>query len=171
MFILIFAVMFGFKKGSITVYNDTWLYDSKINLFTSLKELTIKHSLLNLYHNYTFTVITSRLTSYILISFWLFFSFFGESFLMITFNYTTVVDTVTSSTFLILKQHIIFYITTISNYLHTSLSFFIYFLTSCSFSFLFHLNYKSKYNIFKLTSTYYSLKIFIIILFVQPLIH
>ena len=171
MFILIFGVAFGFKKGAITIYNDTWLYDSKINLFTSLRELPLKYSLLNLYHNYAFTVITSRLTSYMLISFWLFFFFFGESFLMITFNYTTVVDTVTSSAFLLLKQHIIFYITTISNYLHTSLSFFIYFLTSCSFSFLFHLNYKAKYNIFKLTSVYYSLKIFVIILFLQPLVH
>lgn len=163
--------MFGFKKGAITVYNDTWLYDSKVNFFTSVNGISRTHTILNLYHKYTFTVITSRLTSYILITFWLSFFFFGESFLMITFNYTTIVDTITSSTFLTLKQHIIFYITTISSYLHTSLSFFIYFLTSCSFSFLFHLNYKSKYNIFRLSLIYYSLKIFVVILFTQPILN
>ena len=156
MFLLTFIVMFGVKKGSLTSYQQAW--NSLIglqfflfkNLFPySLFSLKIKNIYQLFLYRFHFTTITSRTTSYILFSFWVFFFFFGELFFLIVFNFSTPTDTINSSGFFIIKQHVIFQITSTSVFLLNSINFYIYFLTSCSFIYLLSYNYILNYNFFK----------------------
>jgi hypothetical protein len=112
-------------------------------------------------HKYQFTALTSRLTSYMLVSFWVFFFFFGETLLLVLFNYSTPIDTIVSSNFLTIKQHVIFFIESSSTKLLKYINFFIFFLTLNSFFYMMNLNYSYTYRYF-LYSTYNS--VFIIIL-------
>jgi hypothetical protein len=152
MFVLVFLAMFGPKKGSIIAYISSWDFNfvkhtQSISYFLSKTQPTsLNHSLKYRFH---FTAITSRSTSYFLFSFWLFFFFYGETLLLIVFNYSTPIDTITSSSFFTIKQHIIFFLTTTSTQLTSHINFYIYFLTSCSFMYLINLNYSYNYNYFK----------------------
>jgi hypothetical protein len=130
MFILSFIVMFGPKKGALVAYSGIWDHNpitNSISLFNDnirfskggyslVKSLTIR---------FHFTVVTSRLTSYFLFSFWLFFFFYGESLLLIMFNYTTLVDSISSSSFSTIKQHVIFFLTTTPSKLTSYINFYI----------------------------------------------
>jgi len=155
MFILIFIVAFGPKKGTLPTYSSIWDVNSVLDaqvIFKSIRKLgsTHKISLLRgLRTRVAYTAITSRLTSYFLFSFWLFFFFYGESLLLIILNYTTVIDSITSSIFMTLKQHIIFYLTTTPVRLTSYINFYIYFLTSCAVMFLLNFNYLYNHNYFK----------------------
>jgi len=141
MFILIFLVMFGPKKGFIKTYSSGWDSSNLVTKNVTKSTLNIKQSLVR----FQFTIITSRLTTYVLFGFWIFFFFFGESLLLIMLNYTTVIDSINSHSFFIIKQHIIFYLSTGSTYLLTQINFFIYFLTSSSILYLINLNFRSQY--------------------------
>lgn len=143
MFLLIFLVMFGPKKGSITIYEPNWgfKFQDQIKTFTFKKNF-IK----NYYYNFQFTVVTSRLTSYFLFSFWLFFFFFGEILLLVILNYSTTCDSINSSCFMSIKQHIIFYLITIPVKLSYHINSYIYFLTSCSFFYMMNLSYSYSYR-------------------------
>ncbi len=147
MFILVFLVMFGPKKGFIKTYSSGW---DASNLTTKQTLSASSESKKNMLR-YQFTIVTSRLTSYMLFSFWIFFFFFGESLLLVMLNYTTVVDSINSHSFFIIKQHIIFYLNTGSSYLLTQINFFIYFLTSSSVLYLLNLNFRSQYWLFRHT--------------------
>jgi hypothetical protein len=83
-----------------------------------------------------------------LVSFWIFFFFFGESLLLVLFNYSTPIDTITSSSFLVIKQHVIFFIQTSSVKLLKYINFFIFFLTLNAFFYMINLNYSYNYNYF-----------------------
>jgi len=152
MFVLVFLVMFGPKKGSIVAYSSAWDFNfikhtQSITHYLSLNHLAnLTHSLKYRFH---FTTVTSRSTSYFLFSFWLFFFFYGETLLLVVFNYSTPVDTITSSSFFTIKQHIIFFLTTTSSQLTSHINFYIYFLTSCAFMYLVNLNYSYNYNYFR----------------------
>ena len=169
MFILSFIVMFGPKKGTLAAYSSVWDH----NFITNMRSATLYSTLGNFRRNllvsslgirFHFTSVTSRLTSYFLFAFWLFFFFYGESLLLIILNYTTLVDSISSSSFITLKQHIIFYILTTPAKLTTYINFYIYFLTSCSFMFLINFNYLYNYNYFK-HNTLTSVLIISIVLF------
>jgi hypothetical protein len=152
MFFLIFLVMFGPKKGSIVAYSSAWDFNfvkhsqAIVHYLNSLNTSSLIHSLKYRFH---FTTVTSRSTSYFLFSFWLFFFFYGETLLLVVFNYSTPVDTITSSSFFTIKQHIIFFLTTTSTQLTSHINFYIYFLTSCAFMYLINLNYSYNYSYFK----------------------
>jgi len=168
MFILNFIVMFGVKKGSVVVYRASWyslLSQQVFSLFQSYKSLNFT-ALSRLYlYKFHYTAITSRTTSYFLFSFWLFFFFFGESLLLILFNYTTPVDSIMSHSFFIVKQHIIFLTESLSTKLTSTINFYIYFLTLCSTLYLINLNFLVNYNFFRKTSVVTTLPFFILILF------
>jgi hypothetical protein len=115
-------------------------------------------------HKYQFTALTSRLTSYMLISFWVFFFFFGESLLLVLFNYSTPIDTIESSNFLVIKQHVIFFIQTSSSKLLKYINFFIFFLTLNSFFYMMNLVYSYNYRYF-LYSTLNSVFIILLLYF------
>jgi hypothetical protein len=68
MFILVFIVMFGPKKGYIGVYSTSWTVS---NVYFNSLIINI-----NQFSYLQYTIITSRLTTYLLFMFWLFFFFF-----------------------------------------------------------------------------------------------
>jgi hypothetical protein len=150
MFVLVYLAMFGPKKGSIIAYLSAW----EFNISLHLQSVTYKGLINSTYlgHRFQFTTITSRLTSYVLISFWLFFFFYGETLLLVMFNYSTPIDTITSSSFFTIKQHVVYFLTTTPSKLLSYINFFIFFLTSCAFIYLTNLNYTYNYNYFRLSS-------------------
>jgi len=153
MFILGFIVMFGPKKGTLAAYSSVWDYNYIVNvksfIYGTAKGLMVK-TMDIMVTRYHFTSVTSRLTSYFLFSFWIFFFFFGESLLLLIFNYSTLVDTITSNSFFSIKQHVIFFLVTTPVQLTGYVNFYIYFLTSCSFIFLINFNYSYNYNYYRL---------------------
>ena len=168
MFILNFIVMFGVKKGSIVVYRASWaslLTQQIFAVFQNWNRYSFKElSKLYLYR-FHYTAITSRTTSYFLFSFWLFFFFFGESLLLILFNYMTPVDSIMSHSFFIIKQHVIFLTDSISTKLTNTINFYIYFLTTCSVLYLINLNFLLNYNFFRKASVVSTLPMFIFLFF------
>ena len=150
MFILVFLVMFGPKKGFINTYSSAWQSSTLIQNNTTLEQSKALQNLVN-YNRFQFTIITSRLTTYVLFSFWIFFFFFGESLLLITLNYSSTTDSITSNSFFLIKQHVIFYLNSSSSYLLSQINFFIYFLTGSSVLYLLNLNFRSQYWLFRHT--------------------
>jgi hypothetical protein len=120
-------------------------YEFSPYIYSLAHDVFINRSLTGRYH---FTSITSRLTSYFLLFFWGLFFFCGESLLLIVLNYATLVDTVGSSSFLNLKQHVVFFLVTTPSQLVSYINFYIYFLTACSFLFLINFNYSYSYYYF-----------------------
>lgn len=159
MFTLVFSVMFGPKKGSIISYKQGWQFrlNSVLyvlhNFFKS--EFTLKNFALQFTYStlfrFIFTSVTSRSTSYFLFLFWLFFVFFGESLLLIIFNYATPVDTTTSSSFFTIKQHVIFFLNVNSSKLALHINFYIFLMTVSSFTYLLNIFYSCKYTYFRYT--------------------
>lgn len=147
MFMLVYLAMFGVKKGSIVAYESSWNFS--FNHFST----SIAHNVSNLQkllgYRFQFTSVTSRSTSYFLISFWLFFFFYGETLLLILFNYSTPIDTISSSSFFVIKQHVIFFITTTPSKLVSYINFYILILTTAAFTYLTNLNYAYNYNYFR----------------------
>jgi len=68
MFILVFIVMFGPKKGFIGVYSSAWSVTGLFQNLTLLKasKAGLKSSVT---HRFQFTIITSKLTTYVLFTF------------------------------------------------------------------------------------------------------
>lgn len=157
MFILVFLVMFDVKKGSIISYKSNWGFKIIENFYSLYKFLHLKSSKKRLLNTltyssifkFTFTSVTSRSTSYFLFSFWLFFFFFGESLLLIVFNYITPVDTINSSSFFTIKQHVIFSLNSNSAKLMSHINFYIFLMTTLSFTYIFNLCYSYNYSYFK----------------------
>ena len=166
MFFLVFLVMFNIKKGSIVVYRDNWgfkYFNNNALVFTTQTSTTTPYNP-TLKHKYQFTALTSRLTSYMLVSFWIFFFFFGESLLLVLFNYSTPIDSIESANFLVIKQHVVFFINTSSTQLLKYINFFIFFLTLNSFFYMMNLVYSYNYRYF-LYSTINSTLIIILLYF------
>jgi hypothetical protein len=163
MFILVFVVSFGPKKGTIIVYSDSWylgFYQTFMTYPTYLKKIltstdwsnfgvisvrTLNHFLLA---RFQFTLLTSRSTIYLLFFFWCFFFFFGEILLLTTFNFNTLNDLIPSSFFLLFKTHTVFLMDNSNDYLNQIIFFYITFFTLSSFLFLLNLRYTSNYKYF-----------------------
>jgi hypothetical protein len=170
MFILVFLVMFDVKKGSITAYKSVWHFNPIENFYSLFKffktKYISKNSAINLTYSslfkFSFTSVTSRSTSYMLFSFWVFFFFFGESLLLVVFNYGTPIDTITSSSFFTIKQHTVFLLNTNSSKLLSHVNFYILLMTSLSFTYLVNLCYSCNYSYFK----HYTINLFMSTLFI-----
>lgn len=183
-FTLVFLILFDVKKGSIISYKLNWesnfisqlfiSYQKSRQCLSSFKSRTTQQRVhyliykLQRFHTsrYIFTSITSRFTTYLLVLFWLFFFFFGESLLLITFNFSSVIDTITSSSFFTFKQHAIFFINTASLKLNTHLFIYILCMTLFSFTYLFNLSYSCNYYYFKQNNTILFLIFSFIFLFI-----
>ena len=69
MFMLVFNVIFSFKKGNLNIYFSNWFFKPFfLNFFTKLK--------FKLLYQFQFSVFTARSTVFLLFFFWLFFFFF-----------------------------------------------------------------------------------------------
>jgi len=66
--------------------------------------------------------------------------------LLLAFNFTTPVDTISSSSFFGLKQHVIFMTSGLSSFLFGSINFYIYFLTISAFLYLINLSCLTSYT-------------------------
>lgn len=151
MFILVFVVSFGTKKGVLSSYSFAWY-----PLFTqSLWLLTNFHSLCHrriwnkrqvYYFRFQHTALTSRFTTYLLVTFWAFFFFFGESLLLVTLNYNSLVDSIQSSFFVLPKNHSVFNTFSSNNLLGEVIFFFILLLTAVSIGFLLNLKFSHSYR-------------------------
>lgn len=148
MFILTFVVLFGIKKGTFASYASFWSfsYYENLKVLLNFKNFNLVKFNLYLMHRFQFTAVTSRTTVYLLFVFWTFFFFFGEFLLLILFNYSTLSDLIFSSSFFLLKSHVIFNLQAGSVYLSNWLMFYIIFFTFCSFYFLVTLKYNFNYK-------------------------
>ena len=168
MFILVFVVIFGPKKGIYTTYASFWNFK-----YYNLNQIIInffnkKYSNLTFFNFYTsyrfqYTIVTCRTTVYLLFSFWLFFFFFGESLLMLLFNFSTITDAVSSDYFFMFKNHNIFSLHYFSTNLSNIIMFYIIFFTSSSFIFL--LNMRYNFNYFYLNSVFFFDILFLLFIF------
>lgn len=168
MLLPVFVVMFGPKKGAMTSYSSAWEENSKYSfLMSSYSNWLTYQSTTVLICRFIFTSVTSKLTSIILFSFWLFFFSYGESFFFIIFNLGTLLDTITSSSFFTIKQHLIFSTTTYSMPLFTSLSIQIFFFSIQAFIYLILINNASSYKYFEFNTFYnFWLNISLLLIFI-----
>lgn len=151
MFILVFIVSFGTRKGVLASYSFAWytlFTNSFLVLSNTLGWSQTRHRRSYRQHFYRFqhSALTSRLTIYVLSLFWCFFFFFGESLLLVTLNYNTLVDSVPSSFFVFTKSHTIFNSFSSNALLGDTILFFILFFTSTAFTFLLNLRFSHSYN-------------------------
>ena len=133
MFILIFKVAFGTKKGTLATYSFAWrsLFSQSFLLVTNwhlAKNLPLQSLRSIYYYRFQHTALTSRPTIYLLLSFWCFFFFFGESLLLFTFNYNTLIDLIPSSFFTFIKSHVIYMTLSSNSFLGDTIFFLYYFL-------------------------------------------
>jgi hypothetical protein len=157
MFILVFIVSFGTKKGTLAAYASTWyvLYSSTSQVLlniSNIKTSNYTNIRQNLVYRFQHTALTSRLTVYILALFWCFFFFFGESLLLLTFNYNTLIDLIPSSFFVFTKSHVIFNTFSSSSLVGDSIFFFIIFFSSAAFAFLVNLRFTFSYGYTRVTA-------------------
>jgi hypothetical protein len=183
MFILVFIVVYGPKKGLLSTYYSfwsfKWLQEYYLIILNKNKackpsfKLTVLSSIpkgfnynswayLNNY-SFQFSIVTCRVTTYILLTFWLFFTFFGENFFSIIFNFSNLTDTISSNFFLIFKTHTVFFLNNSSLLLSDMLSQFIFFFISCALIFLVNLKFTTYYNY--LTATWIIDLLFLLIIF------
>ena len=143
MFILIFIVSFGTKKGTLAAYSAQWgqLYKTT---FQSLVNTSATPQ--NLLVRFQYTALTSRTTSYVLFTFWCFFFFFGEFLLHILFNYNTLTDSIPSSFFVYIKTHVAFMLDNNSALIGDTIFFFICLFTASALGFLVNLKYTFFYS-------------------------
>lgn len=143
MFILIFIVSFGTKKGTLAAYSAQWgqLYKAT---FQSLISVTANPE--NFLVRFQYTALTSRTTSYVLFTFWCFFFFFGEFLLHVLFNYNTLTDSIPSSFFVYIKTHVAFMLDNNSALIGDTIFFFICLFTASALGFLVNLKYTFFYN-------------------------
>lgn len=153
MLILVFVVSFGPKKGTLLSYATYWYTNTYLNFKLLINSQSNGTSLMSIFHtmraDFQFTIITSRITTYVLFSFWCFFFFFGESLLLMTFNFNNLNDLIPSSFFTHLKTHMIFLTENSNNYLNTTIMYYILFFTTSAVIFLLNLKYTLNYNYFK----------------------
>jgi hypothetical protein len=151
MFILTFVVIFGPKKGVFSTYLSFWNFKyfnfnhALLNFNKNLLDFNLNKFNFHLLYRFQFTIVTCRTTIYLLFSFWLFFFFFGESLLMLLFNFSTLTDSINADYFMIFKNHTVFFLNNSSFNLSNTIMFYIIFFTSCSFIFLLNLRYTFNY--------------------------
>ena len=147
MLILLFVVIFGIKKGTYNTYKLIWNYK-----FISLNNILInsinfKKKVINYFiYNFQFTLITNRFTVYILFFFWLFFFNFGELFLLILFNFSSINDSIFSSNFFFFNNFTFFNYSLSSYFLNNLILFYIFFFTFSSIFFLLNFKYTFFFN-------------------------
>ena len=151
MFILVFVVSFGTKKGTLASYSFAWdsvytksflpVLNSTLSGSQNLKAVSASYV-----YRFQHTALTSRPTIYLLTAFWCFFFFFGESLLLLTFNYNTLTDLIPSGFFVFIKSHVIFAVDLSGAYLNEVIFFFILFFSTTAFTFLMNLKYTYTYG-------------------------
>lgn len=152
MFVIVFIAVYGPKRGVLVTYESFWSFSYYLWNHQILNALKDKNTylLINnyLFYRFQFTILTCRTTVYILFAFWLFFFFFGESLLLLVFNYSTLSDTINANYFFSIKNHTIFFLEGSSAFLNNTIMFYITFFSINALLFLINLRYSFNYNYF-----------------------
>ncbi len=142
MFLLTFIVQFGIKKSFFNNYSSNWYFSNKINN-TVLSFYSTKYICRTKYFQ---SAIISKLTSYVLFTFWLIFMFIGEHTFYLIFNYSSLSDTILSNSFVSIKQHTPYFLTFYNYKTLSYLELYIYLLLIYSILFILNFNYKTTVN-------------------------
>lgn len=176
MLMLLFLALFGPKKSSVATYitywglklKDYWFlhyrrfnlnYWSKLGPFTNDSAFWIMSGYSPSFCGFAYannlpivrfqvTSVTSRLTVHVLATFWTAVLFFGNTLLSVLLNYNTLSETIFSSSFTTIKQHVIYTTLTSSMWLSGTIFFYILTLTIFSLSFLSNMRHTFTYNYF-----------------------
>jgi hypothetical protein len=73
----------------------------------------------------------------------------GEFLILITFNYNTVTDLISSNFFMSTKNHVIFFLKNTNTELGDTIFLYILFFTTCALLFLLNLRYSFNYEFFE----------------------
>jgi len=155
MFILLFIVAFGTKKGTLATYAFAWktIFSKSLLALVNTNPAATKKDWARLYrYRFQHTALTSHPTVLLLLTFWCFFFFFGESLLLLTFNYNSLTDLIPSSFFTFVKTHVIYMTFSSNAFLGDSIFFFILFFSTTSAAFLLNLRYTHSYSYNRRTS-------------------
>lgn len=174
MFVLLFIVGFGPKRGNRSSYSLFWNISHNFNyqiILNSINNLFLTFKAYNQYstHRYQFTIVTCRTTIYVLFIFWNFFFFFGESLLVLLFNYSSVVETIQSNFFFSLKSHPTLTLQTSSVDLNFLIMFYIIVFSISAFIFLLNLKFSFNYTYIKFFTILDGLFFFIFFYFFQKI--
>lgn len=151
MFILIFVVLFGPKKGPLAAYSGFWKFSffTNVRLLTNASRLDFSPTVwlgTRALHRFQFTAVTCRPTVYVLFGFWLFFFFSGESLLLLLLDFSSTTETVIGPSFFSCKSHSAFRPLTGVQILAELIMFYITFFTLAGFLFLVNLRYSFNYK-------------------------
>jgi len=185
MFVLTFIVIFGPKKSTLLAYMTFWHFNYYNALKLIINSLTDRnlYTRLNAYLLFRFqlTVLTCRTTIYVLLVFWCFFFFFGEWLLLLTFNFSSLTDTIPNNFFLSFKTHTSFFLSNFTTQVSSIIMFYIIFFSLMAFSFLLNLRYTVNYFyfsnlwvydlIFLIVSAYLFLNVYLFWVFVLFLLN
>lgn len=145
MLMLVFLVIFGPKKSNINIYK--WYWDMNNHDYLFLNKTYYSQTI-----NFQITAVTSRLTVYILFSFWCWILFFGNTLISVLLNFSTLTEAIPSSAFVTIKQHSFFMLTTTTAFLSKSILFYILILTTWAVVFLLNFRYSFTYTYFETTT-------------------
>lgn len=107
-----------------------------------------KPLLSSLVYRFNLPSLVSRSTTYILFLFWLLFFFFGEFMILLVFNYSNLVDTITSSSFFLIKHHLLYFLVSSPSKLALSINLYIVLLTLLALVYLMLLGNRYSYHYF-----------------------
>jgi len=144
MFTLIVVVNFGIKKGTLSTYKLLW---GDKSLFSKKKFNLVGLSNL-LSANIQLYYMLSKTSSLILLIFWLFFFNWGEKFLLILFNFSSIIDPIRSTAFTLINSYSVFMVFSGSFKLSESLFFYVIVSLALSIIFLINTNVFSSYKLF-----------------------
>lgn len=166
MLLIPFIVIFGTKKGVISNYKSLWSLNNNqyINSNLILLNFYKTNALRWFLQRLQLSLLTSRLTIYILITFWLLFFNLGEIFLMIIFNYSTLLELTDNNIYFKIAYFTIFFLNNFTFLLNNNLLHLIIIITLLSIMGLFLLKNKNiiyTYNAFSWLDFYF---LFLIIL-------
>lgn len=140
MFMLIFNVIFGIKKGNLNLYFHNWL-------FRPLKNLTNLKGLNSFSPIFQYSIFTSRTTVLLLVGFWLFFFFCGETFTLLLYSFLNLNDVITYSYFFNVKNYFIFNTLLLDENVLTNIYTTVILSTSLAFIYLFFLKVFNYYSL------------------------
>lgn len=149
---LVFLVTFGPKKGIISIYQHVWQFN--YFFYQSFFFFGSQFNKINQITRFQFTVVTGRLTSLILFFFWIFCFFFGEYFLMILFDYSSISDSIFFTLFTTIKHLSAFNSAYGTLWTSDTLMFVILFFTACALAFLINLRYSFCFKVKKKSFIY-----------------
>lgn len=191
MFILLYVVIFGLKRSNISSYSTHWSYSysfkshiSRFSLYEIYTKIQVwslssfyKKNKINYFSKilnnckglftakFRISIITSIPTVFILFFFWLFFFFLGESFLLLIFNFSSILEPVNSNFFINFKHSSPFILQLTSLKLLNILYFYIFFFFL--FALIFINSFKFNFNYLYLNYSFvldFSIIIFSLIL-------